>query len=43
VVSAAAVECLLGARRERELLSLMEGDYQDTGAQGRWGRSRVCF
>jgi hypothetical protein len=38
---ATAAEVLLGARGQRELLALMERDYQDTGAEGRCRRGCV--
>jgi hypothetical protein len=38
-----AAELLLRARRQRELLAFVEGDYEDTWAKGLLGRGRVCF
>jgi hypothetical protein len=42
-VVAAAAELLLGARWQRKLLALMEGDYEDTGSKGRCRRGCVGF
>lgn len=40
---AAAAELLLGAGGQGELLTLMERDYEDTGAQGLCRRGGVGF
>lgn len=40
---ALAAELLFSARRQREFLTLMQGDYEDTWAQGPSRRGRVCF